>query len=187
MKNTFTVKTLVAVGIGAAVFLVLGRFAAIPTPIPNVTINTQYAFLGLICLLFGPIAGLLVGLIGHALVDFTAYGSPWWSWIIASAVFGLILGYLLARLGLVAHVNDGEFGKSDIIKFNVAQTISHAVCWLLVAPILDILIYSEPALKVFAQGVSATIANVLTTGIIGTLLAVAYAKTRTKKGSLSKD
>ena len=34
MNKKFSIKTVVAIGIGAAVFVVLGRFAAIPTPIP---------------------------------------------------------------------------------------------------------------------------------------------------------
>ncbi|MGO2271385.1 MAG: ECF transporter S component, partial [Enterococcus faecalis] len=54
-------------------------------------------------------------------------------------------------------------------------------------PSLDILIYSEPASKVFTQGVFATVSNIVAVGIIGTLLMKAYASTRTKKGSLSKD
>ena len=49
------------------------------------------------------------------------------------------------------------------------------------------MIYAEVASKVFTQGIVAFIANVITTGVIGTILAVAYAKTRTKKGSLDKE
>ena len=31
------IKQVVAIGIGAAVYIILSRFAAIPTPIPNTT------------------------------------------------------------------------------------------------------------------------------------------------------
>jgi len=41
----FSVKTIVAIGIGAALFFVLGRFVAIPSPIPNTNITTQYGLL----------------------------------------------------------------------------------------------------------------------------------------------
>ena len=37
-KNLFSIKTIVAIGIGAAVFIILGRFAAIPSGIPNTDI-----------------------------------------------------------------------------------------------------------------------------------------------------
>ena len=56
----------------------------------------------------------------------------------------------------------------------------------MVAPVLDILIYQEPANLVFVQGVTAAIMNSISVGVIGTLLMIAYAATRTKKGSLSK-
>ena len=67
----------VAIGIGAALFFVLGRFVAIPTPIPNTNFSLQYALLGFMAGLFGPIAGLLIAFIGHALIDFS-YG--WGIW-----------------------------------------------------------------------------------------------------------
>ena len=38
MKNSNS-KTFVAVGIGAALFFVLGRFVAIPSPVPNTNIS----------------------------------------------------------------------------------------------------------------------------------------------------
>ena len=38
MKNN-SVKTIVAIGIGAALFFVLGRFVAIPSPVPNTNIS----------------------------------------------------------------------------------------------------------------------------------------------------
>ena len=69
----------------------------------------------------------------------------------------------------------------------MAQVIANAVAWLLIAPIFDVLIYAEPALKVFVQGIGAFVGNAVMTGIVGTLLAVAYAKSRTKKGSLDKE
>ena len=85
-NGKLTIKTIVAIGIGSAVFMILGRFAAIPTGIPNTEIQTAYAFLALMAIIYGPVAGVSIGFIGHTLKDLTAYGSPWFSWIIASAV-----------------------------------------------------------------------------------------------------
>ena len=69
MKNNNNIKTFVAVGIGAALFFVLGRFVAIPSPVPNTNISLQYAVLGLLAAMYGPVAGALIGFIGHALID----------------------------------------------------------------------------------------------------------------------
>lgn len=178
----FSVKTVVAIGIGAALFVVLARFGSIPTGIPNTNLQTNYAILALFALLYGPWAGLLIGLIGHTVADLISFG-PWFSWIIASGVFGLLAG-LLSR-GIRIH--DGEFGGKEILRFNIAQIIANAVAWFVVAPVLDILIYAEPANKVFTQGLAAGAMNMVTVAILGTLIAIAYSKTRTKRGSLTRE
>lgn len=182
-NKTLSIKTIVAIGIGAAVFMILGRFGAIPTGVPNTNIETAYAFLALMAILYGPVAGVLIGFIGHTLKDLTAYGSPWFSWIIASAVVGLVIGLAWKKI----NVNEGEFGKKEMIIFNLYQIVANAVAWFLVAPTLDIIIYAEPANKVYLQSAVAGVANMVTVGVIGTLLVFTYAKTRTKKGSLNLD
>ena len=178
-----SVKTIVAIGIGAALFFVCGRFIAIPCPIPNVTINIQYGVLAFMAAAFGPIAGCLVGLIGHALIDASWGWGIWWSWVIASAVFGLLMG---TTRGMY-RVDKGEFGGKQIARFNVSQLIAHILAWGVVAPALDIIIYAEPASKVFLQGLVAGAGNIVTTAIVGTILCIAYSAARPKSGSLKEE
>lgn len=181
--NVLSIKTIVAIGIGSALFVILGRFGSIPSGVPNTNIETAYALLALMAILYGPVAGVLIGFIGHTLKDAIFYGSPWFSWVIASAVVGLIIGLAAGKI----RIHDGEFGNKELIRFNIFQIAANAVAWFAIAPVLDILIYAEPADKVFVQGLVAGAANIVTVAVIGTLLAVGYAKTRTKKGSLSKE
>ncbi|AKQ32799.1 putative membrane protein [Melissococcus plutonius] len=94
MKKSLSVKTIVAIGIGSAVFVILGRFVVIPTGFPNTNLETCYPFLALMSIVFGPIAGGLIGLIGHTLKDLTTYGSAWWSWIFCSGMIGMIYGFI---------------------------------------------------------------------------------------------
>ena len=47
--------------------------------------------------------------------------------------------------------------------------------------------YSEPLDKIFAQSLFATIGNSVSSIIVGSLLCVAYAATKTKAGSLTKE
>ena len=183
MEKKLSIKTIVAIGIGAAVFMILGRFGSIPTGIANTNIETSYAFLALMAVLYGPIAGVSIGFIGHALKDLVFYGQPWFSWIIASATVGVILGLAWNKL----KVNDGEFKKKEIIIFNIYQVVANAIAWLLIAPTLDIVIYAEPAKKVYLQGIVAAISNSITVGILGTILVYTYAKSRVKKGSLDRE
>jgi len=176
----FTAKQIVATAIGAALFFVLARFVSIPI-FADTYISLQYAVLGFFAAIFGPLSGLLIGLIGHALNDIT-YGSPWWSWILTSALVGLAFGFWMKGV----KIEEGEFGKSGAVRFIIGSVVIHAVGWILIAPTLDILIYAEPANKVYVQGLLAAIANIVTTAVVGTILLYGYSKTRTKSNSLTK-
>ncbi|MCR5770446.1 MAG: ECF-type riboflavin transporter substrate-binding protein [Butyrivibrio sp.] len=183
MKRLVSVKTIVATAIGAALFFVLGRFVAIPSPVPNTNISVQYGLLAFIAGLFGPVAGVLAGLIGHFFIDFSYGWGVWWSWVIASGFFGLTMGIISYRLKL----DEGVFDVKRIILFNVSQVVSHAIAWIVIAPVLDILMFAEPANKVFLQGVVGAIFNIITTAIVGTLLCIAYTAAIPKKGSLKEE
>ncbi len=177
------VVTIVAIGIGAALFFVLGRFVAIPSPVPNTNISVQYGLLAFMAGLFGPIAGLLIAFIGHALIDFSYGWGVWWSWVIASGCAGFIMGLAARKLAL----GRSDFDGKQIVRFNIYQIIAHLAAWVVIAPVLDILIYQEPSDKVFVQGLVAALVNIVTTAIIGTLLALGYSKTKPKSGSLKKE
>ena len=179
----FTVKTIVAIGIGAALFFLLARFASVPV-FANTYISFQYAVLAFFAVLFGPIAGLLIGLIGHVLTDLSWGFGLWWSWILVSAIVGLGFGLLMKGV----NVEQGEFtGFKTVFRFCLGAVIIHLVCWGAIAPTLDILIYAEPADKVFVQGLIAGIANAITAALIGAILLFIYSKTRPKTGSLKAD
>lgn len=183
MNNKLTIKTIVAIGIGSAVFMILGRFAAIPTGVPNTELQIAYAFLALMAVLYGPIAGFSIGFIGSTLKDLTAYGTPWFSWIIAAGVVGLVIGLAWKKL----YVEEGKFGKREMIIFNIYQVIANVLAWGIIAPSLDILIYAEPANKVYVQGAVAGVSNTITIAVIGTVLLYTYSKSRVKKGSLDRE
>jgi energy-coupling factor transport system substrate-specific component len=185
VKDLFkvTTRTIVATGLGAAIFALLFMYVKVPSPVPETSFQTAYGVAAFFATLFGPIAGALIAFIGHAISDFVQYGSPWWSWVIASGVAGFIFGFAYKR----TKVEEGEFKGRDIATFNVIQVIGNAIAWILVAPILDIVIYAEPVNLVFTQGITAFIMNSVSVAVIGTLLLVAYAATRPKKGSLTKE
>ena len=121
---------------------------AIPSPVPNTNISLQYAVLALLAAMYGPVAGGLIGFIGHTLIDLSWGGSPWWSWVIASAFVGVVVGLFAKKLNL----QEGEFGKKEGAHLTLANVVAHLMAWIVVAPVLDILIYAEPVKKVFAQG-----------------------------------
>jgi Predicted membrane protein len=179
----FKTKTIVAAGLGAALFTLLFMYVKIPTWVPETDVKTAYGVAGFFAALFGPIAGGLIAFIGHALSDAMLYGSPWWSWVIASGITGFVMGLSYKQL----KVEDGEFEVKDMVIFNIYQVVGNIVAWIVVAPLLDIVIYAEPVNVVFVQGAVAALTNIVSAGVIGTFLLLAYSKTRAKKGSLTKD
>ncbi len=182
-KRGLSIKTIVAIGIGAALFVVLTQLSIPVGFIPNTKIQFNAALIAIIGAIFGPVAGLLSAFIGHALGDAIFYGGVWWSWVIADAVYGLLVGLTFKKL----RIAEGGFGSKQALIFNINQFLANAIAWIFVAPILDILIYAEPSDKVFAQGVTAFAVNGAVTLIVGTILAFAYSKIRTGNSSLQKE
>lgn len=182
MNKKFGIKEVVAAGIGTALFVVLTQ-VQIPIGIPNTALQPRMAVLAFLSAIFGPLVGAIIGLVGHALGDALFYGSVWWSWVIPEAVVGIAIGVFAKKFG----VREGGFNGKKIVLFNIVQVVANAVAWILVAPVLDILVYSEPANKVFLQGVFAWLGDVIIIGILGSLLLVAYSKIAGKSGSLTKE
>ena len=179
----FKTRTIVATALGAALFIVLFMYVKIPTGIPETDIQTAYGIGAFFAAMFGPIAGFLIAFIGHAISDAVQYGSPWWSWVIASGVSCFLVGLVYPRL----KVDEGKFGWKDVLVYNLFQIGANVIAWIVVAPVLDIVIYSEPANLVFTQGAVAALWNAVSMGVIGTLLLFLYSKTRSGKGTLAKE
>ena len=74
------------------------------------------------------------------LIDLSWGGIPWWSWVIASAFTGVVVGLFAKKL----NVQEGDFNKRKVATFAIANVVAHAIAWIVVAPVLDILISPSP-------------------------------------------
>jgi energy-coupling factor transport system substrate-specific component len=167
------IKEVVAMGIGTALFVVLTNVQIPVFVVPNTAIQPRMAILAFLAAVFGPVVGGVVGFAGHALGDAFFYGSVWWSWVFPEAVVGIAVGIFAKKFA----VKEGGFANAkNLIIFNVVQVVANAVAWIVVAPVLDILIYAEPSDKVFSQGAVAFILNIIAIGILGSLLLIAYSR-----------
>lgn len=182
MNKKFGIKEVVAIGIGTALFVVLTE-VQIPIGIPNTSLQPRMAVLAFLSAIFGPFVGAIIGLLGHALGDAVFYGSVWWSWVFPEAVVGIAIGAFAKKFA----VKEGGFDKKNIILFNLVQIVANAAAWILVAPVLDIAVYVEPASKVFLQGAFAFLSNIIIIGILGSLLLVGYSRVAGKSSSLKKE
>ncbi len=183
LKLKFGIKEVVAIGIGTALNIALTNVQVPFGIVPNTALQSKMAVMAFFAAVFGPIVGGAVGFLGHALSDAVFYGSVWWSWVIPDAVLGVIIGLFVSKYA----IKEGGFNGKAIALFNVVQVIANGIAWILLAPILDIVIYAEPANKVFMQGLLAFVGNIVVIAILGTLLAGAYSKIGAKSSSLSKE
>ena len=182
-KSLFSTKTIVATGLGAALFMVLFMFVKVPSPVPETNLQIAYGISAFFAAVFGPVAGFLIAFIGHALSDFISYGSPWWSWVVASGVSGLIAGFAYFKID----TENGECSSKDLITFNLFAIIGCAVAWVVIAPLLDVVIYGEPMNLVITQGLVAFVMDAIVSCVVGSVLLIAYSKTKTSQGSLTKE
>ena len=178
-----SVRTVVAIGIGAALMFVLNRFVAIPTGVPNTNIQLGMAILAVFAAIFGPIAGFIIGFIGHTLVDLTAGWGVWWSWITASGIFGLVVG----AFWNFYKIEDGEFGIKECLIFNAVQIAANILAYVFVARTMDVIIFREPFDKVTLQAFIASGVNGITILILGSLLIFGYVKTIARTGTLRRE
>lgn len=183
MKTKFGIKEVVATGIGVALFVVLTEVQIPLVIVPNTALQPRMAVLAFVSAVFGPIVGAIVGFLGHALGDALFYGSVWWSWVVPEAIVGACIGLYASKF----EIKEGGFAGKKVVMFNVVQIIANAIAWIIAAPVLDIVIYAEPANKVFAQGALAFLGNIIIIAILGSLLSVGYSKIFAKSGSLEKE
>lgn len=175
MKH-LTVKRLGIIAAGSALFFLLGAFVTISSPIETVNICVQYGLLAFLAVACGPLTGAATGLIGHILVDLYM-GELCWSWIIASAAFGGLMGVL----SNVTRLDPAHRDREMLIHFNLCQSAVHVVCWAGIAPVLEIFLYNENMDRIFEQGLTAALSNAVTTALVGSSLLAIYAVLKARR------
>ena len=171
-----TVKRIGTIAIGSVLFFLLGRYVTIPSPIPTVNICVQYGLLAFLAVVCGPLTGSMTGLIGHILIDLSG-GQMFWSWILATAAFGGLLGVLAN----VTRLDPAHRDREMLVHFNLCQVATHVVCWAGIAPVLDILFYNENMDTIFAEGLTAALSNAVTTAIVGSSMLAIYAVLKARR------
>lgn len=168
------IKTLIAIIAGSVLFIVFTTVQIPVKVIPDTYLEFRIVVLSFFASVFGPVAGLAIGIIGHSLGDIIFYGNVWWSWVLSDGLFGLLIGCF----SKFYEIDEGHFNYQKVIIFNIVQSVSNVACWIVAAPLLDIAMYEEPSHKVFAQGVAAFVGNIIVVAVLGSLVNFAYSKIR---------
>jgi energy-coupling factor transport system substrate-specific component len=174
-EKIISLRIIIATGIGIILMFLLMRFAAVPSGVINTYFNPGIVILTVFAAIFGPIAGLLIGLISHILVDLTRDNISI-SWIAADALYGLSIGIFWKFY----FTNEGKFGVKQAIFFNGIQIIANVFAWIAVAPTLDVFIKQESANVAYLQGLVAGLLNAAAVLILGTIILFYYARIITR-------
>lgn len=175
----FSTKSVVAIGIGAALYSVLSG-VAIPVG-PNTSFRIAVALLTIFGAIFGPLVGFFVGFVGHALNDMIMWGSVWFSWVFLSAVIGLFGG--LITLDKSFSLEIGHVTKVHIFKMYLYAILGMIFAGL-AAYVGDVYFYGEPAQKVWIQIALATLTNFAVTATLGIPIILGIAARKRKYSNL---
>ena len=179
-----SVKTVVVIAIGAALYGI-GGLPMFGIPVfANTTLKPAMAVLALFSVLFGPLVGFLVGFIGHWVTDLFAGWGVWLTWVLGSGIVGLIIG-LFPKL-TQGRLEKGQFPMKDMALFVVLALVGNVVGYG-VSALLDTVLYAEPFTKVMTQLTIIAAGNTVLIGILGYILLTAYAKRKKQSSNLSEE
>ncbi|WP_158649226.1 ECF-type riboflavin transporter substrate-binding protein [Aquella oligotrophica] len=152
----FNTRTVVTISIVAALYGVVG-LVGIPVG-PNVQLRPSIIILSLFSVYFGPVVGFLGGFLGNMLTDLLAGWGIWWTWEMASGIFGLFCGLVYLFPGF--NVRYGLYSKIHLA-FLIVSAVGGFLAGYTFAGISDIIIMNEPPRKVFFQIIVIFITNSL--------------------------
>ncbi|UHA75632.1 ECF-type riboflavin transporter substrate-binding protein [Paenibacillus sp. 481] len=160
---SFSTKMVVAIGIGAALYGLIGNLS-LPL-VPQTGLRVSVAILTIFGALFGPVVGFLIGAIGHIITDLTwGGGQIWWSWVLGSGLAGLSMG--LVFLASSFNVSEGAAKKSNLIALGVIGSLGLAISYG-ISSVLDVYLFGEPAAKMWLQWAVSSIANIVVHLVLG--------------------
>ncbi|MBC2855006.1 ECF-type riboflavin transporter substrate-binding protein [Cetobacterium sp. 2A] len=178
-KEVFSTKSVVAIGIGAALYSVL---SAIMIPVgPNTSFRIAVSLLTIFGAIFGPVVGFFVGFVGHALNDMIMWGSVWFSWVFLSAMIGFFAGFITMDSSF--DLEAGYIMKNHILKMYIYAILGMFFAGL-AAYIGDVYFYGEPSKKVLIQIILATLTNFIVTITIGIPMVLGLAKRKKRYSNL---
>jgi energy-coupling factor transport system substrate-specific component len=166
------IKTIVLVLLGISLVVLFTGISLQAGFIPHTRIQFNAAIIAIIGVILGPVSGAITAFIGHSLGDAIFSDKIWWSWVIADTLYGFAAGFVHGKI----RISQRKFSSKFALLFNLNQFFANALAWIFVAPLLDVLFYSEPSDLVFAQGITAFAVNGAVTLTLGTTLLFIYSR-----------
>ena len=183
LLGKWNTKTIVVMGIGAALFGVLMNFGGIPV-FSNTRLTTAMLVPVIVGSMFGPIPAFLTCAIGNTIADLIGGWGFWFDWSIGNGVLGFFIG-LLPLYG--ARINDGIFTIKQAIIYAIICILGNAFAFGVVTPLLTLAFYGGELNITFMQSLFGGISNVLVLTVIGIPLLFLLAKRNARGTNLTKE
>ncbi len=175
----FSTKTVVTISIAAALY---GVVSLIGIPVgPNVQLRPSIIVLSLFAVYFGPLVGFLGGFLGNMLTDLLAGWGIWWTWEMASGIFGLFCGLVYLFPGF--NLRYGICLRRHLI-FLIISAVSGFLAGYTFAGVSDIFIMNEPPRKIFFQVLIIFITNSLVFIFLAFPVILGFIKTNSRYSNL---
>lgn len=167
MKTKIDFKKIYVTIISIILFYLLGRYAKITTGIDITYVFLQYPLLCIVSIIYGPIVGVITGIVGHTLIDIANSSYVWFSWVTGTGYLGASLG-LIAKEWKLKKMPSENKKKYTKIRLQYALIIFglNVLAFLVVAPILEVLFYKATIANAFSRGLFIAISNGLTSAIV---------------------
>jgi energy-coupling factor transport system substrate-specific component len=183
LLGKWNTKTIVVMGIGAALFGVLMNFGGIPV-FSNTRLTTAMLVPVIVGSMFGPIPAFLTCAIGNTIADLIGGWGFWFDWSIGNGVLGFFIG-LLPLYG--ARISDGIFTIKQAIVYTIICILGNAFAFGVVTPLLTLAFYGGELNITFMQSLFGGISNVLVLTVIGIPLLFLLAKRNARGTNLTKE
>lgn len=176
LVGTWNTQTIVAIGIGAALFGVLMNYGGIPI-FTNTRLTTAQLVPVFVGALYGPLPAFVASTVGNIIADLIGGWGYWFDWSVGNGVLAFFVG-LLPLYG--ADIKNGIFTVKQAVIYAVIAILGNAVAFGVVTPLLTVLFYGGELNITFAQSLFGGLANVLVLVVLGIpilfLLARRYAR-----------
>lgn len=181
--GVWTTKSIVTMGLGAALYGVLMVYGAIP-----VFTNTNLSFAMIVPVfvgaLFGPLPAMITCGVGNVIADLIGGWGMWFDWSIGNAVMGFFVG-MLPLYG--ADISNGIFKVKHAVIYAVLCVVGNMLAFGVITPIFSTTLYGQDLNITLMQAIFATAGNTLVLVIAGIPIMILLSKRYASKMNLKKE
>ena len=181
--GVWTTKSIVTMGLGAALYGVLMVYGAVP-----IFTNTNLSFAMIVPVfvggLFGPLPAMITCGVGNVIADLIGGWGMWFDWSIGNAVMGLFVG-MLPLYG--ADIANGVFKVKHAVIYAILCVVGNMLAFGVVTPIVSTALYGQDLNITLMQAIFATAGNTLVLVVAGIPILVLLSKRAASKMNLKKE